>query len=380
MEKLKKELVELRRELHQNPEASGEEARTARLIRSYLSRYEPDKIITGLGGHGVAAIYNGKVPGPTVLFRCELDGLPITEQNDLPYKSNNTGFGHLCGHDGHMSMVAGLASLLNEQRPEKGRVLLLFQPSEENGKGADLVIRDEKFSTIKPDYSFALHNLPGFAMHEIIIKNPVFAASSRGLSVFLKGKSSHAAEPENGKNPSMTVARIISEIDELMGDEDQFGDFTLITPIHVKVGSLAFGTSPGEAEMHFTLRSFTDEDMDKLSAMVLQIIRDTCEKDGIHSMVNFHEEFPVTRNTGEEIKLVERVAERNNFEMKHLEEPFKWSEDFGHFTNLSAGAIFGLGSGNNTAALHNPEFDFPDELIITGVRMFKGIYEEILNH
>jgi metal-dependent amidase/aminoacylase/carboxypeptidase family protein len=120
--------------------------------------------------------------------------------------------------------------------------------------------------------------------------------------------------------------------------------------------------------------------MEKLSGLVLQIIKDACDKDGIHSLVNFHEEFPVSRNTRKEVDLIERVAERNNFKVRHLDEPFKWSEDFGHFTNLSAGAIFGLGSGKDTAALHNPEFDFPDELIMTGVQMFKGIYEELLSH
>jgi metal-dependent amidase/aminoacylase/carboxypeptidase family protein len=120
--------------------------------------------------------------------------------------------------------------------------------------------------------------------------------------------------------------------------------------------------------------------MDRLSGLVLQIIQDACDKEGIQSTVNFHEEFPVTKNSRDEADLIERVALRNSFKVRHLDEPFKWSEDFGHFTNISAGAIFGLGSGENTAALHNPEFDFPDELIMTGVLMFKGIYEELLNH
>jgi amidohydrolase len=379
MKDLASELTQLRRQLHRYPEASGKEIRTAEQIKAYLAQYHPDKILSGLGGHGVAAIFDGNQPGPSVMFRCELDGLPIEELNDLPYRSVHQGFGHMCGHDGHMGIVAGLASFLSRKRPLKGRVILLFQPSEENGKGAELVIRDTGFSAIRPDYVFALHNLPGFEKHEVIIKYPVFAAASKGLSVFLKGKSSHAAEPENGRNPSVLVSRVISKSDGLLKAKDLFKDFTLITPIHLRVGRLAFGTSPGEGEMHFTLRSFSDEDMNTLSGQVLQIIKDTCQEEQINCMVNFHEEFPTTRNAREPLELISRVAERNNLKQNRIDKPFKWSEDFGHFTELFKGAIFGLGSGIGTPALHNPAFDFPDELTMTGVKIFKGIYEELLN-
>ncbi len=133
------ELTALRRLLHQHPEVSGQEQGTAGRITDALLGYSPDRLLTGLGGHGVAAVYQGQDHGPTILFRCELDALPITEQGNLPHRSTVPGTGHLCGHDGHMTVLLALARLLSRQRPARGRIVLLFQPAEETGAGAEAV-------------------------------------------------------------------------------------------------------------------------------------------------------------------------------------------------------------------------------------------------
>ena len=130
-DKFKDALVSLRRQLHEFPEVAHQEGDTSNRIADFLNHFEPDKLIRNLGGHGLAALYEGKTEGPAVMIRCELDGLPIGEETTVSYRSRNAGKGHLCGHDGHMTMVAGLAPLLSASRPAKGRVILLFQPAEE---------------------------------------------------------------------------------------------------------------------------------------------------------------------------------------------------------------------------------------------------------
>ncbi len=206
------ELVNLRKELHRNPELSGKEKNTSDKINNFIGRFYPDEIITELGGHGLAFIFKGKEKGKTILFRSELDALPISEQNDFEYKSSIENVSHKCGHDGHMTILSGFASLLNDNKPAKGKVVLLFQPAEETGEGAAKVLEDKKFEQIKPDYVFALHNLPGYPAGSVVIKNGTFASASKGMIIKLHGKTSHASEPENGITPTPAVASIIQKL------------------------------------------------------------------------------------------------------------------------------------------------------------------------
>ena len=155
------ELAAFRRALHARPEISGEEIETAATIAAALKELSPSKIITGLGGHGVAAVFDSSVSGPTVLFRAELDALPIHEISDATWRSEIDGKGHLCGHDGHMTMLLALGRLLSRQPVAKGRVVLMFQPAEEDGSGARAVVADPQFAEIAPDWAFAIHNEPG---------------------------------------------------------------------------------------------------------------------------------------------------------------------------------------------------------------------------
>lgn len=191
-------LVNLRKDLHRNPELAGQEKRTSEKILESIKKFNPDEIISGIAGRGLVFIFNGREEGRTILFRSELDALPINEQNDFEYRSRKENVAHKCGHDGHMTILAGLASLLKSERPDKGKVVLLFQPAEETGEGAYAVLNDEKFAQIKPDYVFALHNLPGFMAGSVVVKPGIFAAASKGMIIKLHGKTSHASEPETG--------------------------------------------------------------------------------------------------------------------------------------------------------------------------------------
>ena len=209
------ELTEWRHELHRAPELSGQEAETARKVAAFLAATSADRIETSIGGHGVAAVYQGAEPGPTVMFRAELDGLPIDEISDAPYRSTVPGKGHLCGHDGHMATLAALARGLGRQRPARGRAVLLFQPAEENGAGAAAVLADPKFQSLSPDYAFALHNLPGLPLGHVALDEGPVNCASRGMRIALTGKTAHASTPEHGASPMPAVAALMPALTAL---------------------------------------------------------------------------------------------------------------------------------------------------------------------
>jgi len=228
-------LIAFRKYLHKYPELSKKEHETAKKIKEFLSTTLPDEIIHGVGGTGLAAIYNGKNPGKTIMIRGDIDALPIAEINNFEYASVNKNVSHKCGHDGHTTILAGLSIILNDKPIESGRVVLLFQPAEETGEGAAQVLSDSKFTELKPDYVFALHNLPGFDLNKVVIKEKHFAAASKGMIVKLFGKTSHAANPEHGISPALAVAEIIQQFNSLWQSKEKFKDFKLITLIHTRI-------------------------------------------------------------------------------------------------------------------------------------------------
>ena len=372
-------LTAFRRELHRHPEISGQEADTASRVYDFLKGFSPDSMRDHIGGHGLLAEFRGKAAGPLVMFRAELDALPIAAISKHPYRSAYPGKGHLCGHDGHMAMVAGLAYHLAEKRPGRGRVVLLFQPSEEDGSGAQRIISDPAFKAYEPDRIFALHNLPGYPLHAMVVSQSHFAAASRGMHISITGKSSHAAEPEKGVNPAQGMARMLMKFKALIERKKLFSDFTLITPIHARLGSLAYGTSPGEGVIHLTLRSYLNRDMELLRKETEKIIGEIASQEKLHHQIKYEEVFPATVNDPDCKRLLENAAKKQDLRLEVREKPFKWSEDFGHFTAKYSGALFGLGSGTSQPALHNPDYDFPDTLIPTGIKIFKNVYEQLLN-
>jgi amidohydrolase len=372
-----KELQNLRHQLHTAAEKSGTEENTAEIVGRYLDDFKPDQVIRGLGGHGIAAVFAGSAPGPRLLIRCELDALPIPETIKLDYGAKAVGVAHKCGHDGHMTIVLGLASVLHALPPRKGSVVLLFQPAEEIGKGAGRVIEDSRFTEITPDYCFALHNLPGFARHRIIVREGFFAAASRGLIVKLRGATSHAAEPEKGNSPTTAVAQLIHCFSSMPQFYTGLHEASKVTVIHSRIGEIAFGTSPGEAEVMATLRTYDQDVMERLSGKCLDMAEGIARAHGLAYEIEWDEEFPATVNNADCAGLIKKCASHLNLDIYEPEKPFPWSEDFGNFTSFYPGALFGLGAGEDHPVLHHPTYDFPDEIIDTGVKMFEGVIREL---
>jgi len=368
----------LRKELHQHPELSGEEIETAHRIKKFLTNYSPAKVIEGIGGHGLAAIYSFGGDGPVIMIRCELDALPIEESNLFEYRSVVEGVSHKCGHDGHMAMVAGLIFWIKEQTFRHGKIILLFQPAEETGKGARAVIEDPKFKELKPDYVFALHNIPGEPLNTIIRLQNNFSSTVLSLGILLKGKESHASEPENGINPALVISEIISRFDLLNVIEPEKTNFALLTPVHIKMGQIAYGVSAGSAELHYTIRTRDEGEMEKLKSVINQFLNKVCSQNNLKFETGWFDYFPASVNDPYCNELILKAAEANHFITKEESLPYKFGEDFGWYSKKHKSAMFGLGSGVNSPALHNPDYDFPEEIIPTGMAMFTAIIEQIL--
>ena len=369
-------LIQLRRELHQHPEVSNQEKNTADKITTFLKSTSPDELINDIGQYGIAAVYRGKKSGSAVMIRCELDALPIQEINQMEYQSTHEGVAHKCGHDGHMSIVCGIADLLAKHRPASGRVILLFQPAEETGEGAKRILHDKKFKTIEPDFIYALHNLPGFEKHQIVTKDDIFASASRGLVIKLKGTPSHASHPQDGRNPALAASQIIQHLYEIPQMHTQLHKAALITPIYMRVGSPAFGTSAGDGEVMATLRTHYEEDMHIIADKTLKVVNGIAEVHDLEAETNWTDAFEAVKNDQECSQVVQSAADQLDFNCQEIEHPFPWSEDFGVFTSHYKGTLFGLGSGKNQPQLHNDGYDFPDDIIETGVAMFWNI----INH
>ncbi len=371
-------LYRLRQEIHQYPEISGNEYNTIKKIIEFIKEYHPHKIVTELGNTGAAFIYEGIEKGKTIIIRADIDALPIQENNNIAYASCNKNIAHLCGHDGHIAIVAGLAKLLHKEKPEKGKVVLLFQPAEETGKGAKMILADKKFHNLEPDYIFALHNLPGFEKNTIIIKNNTFSSSSTGVIINLTGIKSHASEPEKGNSPLKAFTEIINKLNNI-NKENLFAEDTFITIVHAALGTPSFGINPAEATIMATLRSADNNEFDKLIKQTVNIIKTTAAKYNIKSEIKWTEDFCTIENDPFCTEIIEEIAKHNGMEIIKTEKPFRWSEDFGLFTNIYKGAMFGLGAGKNSPPLHNPEYDFPDEIIEAGITMFYSIIKKTIS-
>jgi len=372
------DVVALRRKLHSMPELSREEVQTAREVRTFLASTKPDWIIADLGGHGLAAIYEGKEPGPTVMVRSELDGLPIEEISSLPYRSAMPGKGHLCGHDGHTAILAGLARVLGRRRPKRGRVVLLFQPAEEDGSGAAAVIADPRFREISPDFSFALHNLPGLPFgHVALAEGPVNCAS-RGMRIVLNGKTAHASMPETGISPVEVVAELMPALTALGRGGPLDDDFAMVTITHVKIGEPAFGVAPGRAEIWATLRTLTDAGMEDLCVSAEHLALSAARKKGLSVEVSHDDIFLHCENAPEAVAHLRRALDEEGIPHDESNLPLRASEDFGRFGQKAPAAMFFLGAGENHPSLHNPDYDFPDDLIGIGARVFMRTLRNLL--
>jgi metal-dependent amidase/aminoacylase/carboxypeptidase family protein len=219
--------------------------------------------------------------------------------------------------------------------------------------------------------------MPGFEKNEIVLKENIFNANVKSIIIKLKGKTAHAAEPEKGYNPALAIADILYYSDKETHNEPQQENFFLITPIHVNMGELAYGISAGDGELHLTIRSWDLTLLDKKCAELEDFIKRTCARYKLRVEISWTQVFIANKNDSTAIDFVRNAAIENKLNIHEKTDPFKWGEDFGLFTQKYKGAMFGLGAGAATPALHNPDYDFPDDITAAGVQQFYQIIQEI---
>ena len=388
-----KTLESLRHKLFKSAELSGNEKETNKIINRFLEKTNPDIHLKNVGGYGIIAIYKGVEDGRNIMLRADIDGLNIplmstdngqqtTDFFELSAVSTkcqssklNAQSSHRCGHDGHAAILCGLAMRLGKQRPAKGNVILLFQPAEETGEGAKAVINDPQFRDLKIDTAFALHNLPSYAKHQIVVKKDCFASASLGLKLIFDGKTSHASQPEKGNNPQIVVTTLLDAFQRKYENLKKDKHHTILTITRVVIGEETFGVTPGHAEIWMTLRSQDDKALQNLTESTIGLCEYISKEYRLSFRHSIHEDFAATMNSGDNTEIVRQAARELKLSVNEIKEPFPWSEDFGRFGNICPICLFGLGCGLEHEPLHSPRYEFEDEIIDTGIDVFEKIIE-----
>ncbi len=341
-----------------------------------MQQFNPTEIVTGIAGTGVVVTFDSGMEGPRMLFRCELDALPIVETGVDGYASVDAGVSHKCGHDGHMAMIAGLGEAFAARPLKRGVVHLLFQPAEETGTGAAAVLNEPAFDRFTPDFAVAIHNMPGFPMHAMVVKSGSITAAVQSVVIRFTGRVAHASEPEKGENPSFAVADLLRDANALVVADQHDPHFRLVTPVHVSVGSVAYGVAAGDGEVHFTIRSASNEGLSNLQAEITAIAERLAIRDGLAVEIDIVEDFYANINDPEVTERVRRAAETCGHEIITPDVGMRAGEDFGLFTERFPCCLVLLGAGEDHLPIHNAAYDFPDELIATGVELFEQIVRD----
>ena len=375
---------QLLHDLHRHPELSGGEVRTASRVRSELLDAGADEVLEELGtpqrGEGEDATWHGVLArfGPVakggILLRCELDALPIEERTEIDYRSGVPGCAHLCGHDGHMSILLTVARVLGRRRDSEMPVWLLFQPAEETGAGARAVRADPRWRAVDAvRRRYAVHNLPGFPLGAVVMKAGTMCCASTGVEIELSGRAAHAAQPETGRSPARALSALIDRLEQRA---DPPGcDFA--TVVGAELGERAFGTAPDSARLFATLRSPSDEALSARLEALRRDMKTVAERDGLRPSLRCHDEFRATVNDSEAVARVRDAvaAVADGPEWVEPAEPFRWSEDFGELLQGRSGALIGLGAGMQAAPLHDPEYVFPEQLIARGASLLLSLVD-----
>lgn len=352
--------TDIRHDLHSHPGLSGHEHYAHDLIVRQLESFHPDKVYTHVGGFGAIAVWGTRPSLPTIAIRADIDALPI---------------GHRCGHDGHTTILLQLAELISLRGIPEGRnALLIFQPEEETGLGAQKIIDAQILQQYNIRAIFALHNLPGFPLGTVVLNRHTFAAASTGIIFRLIGRETHASTPEKGINPGLAVAEIIQQVGR-MNSQPNATDHTFrqATLICVRLGEEAFGTSAGSADVMFTLRAFTNHSMEHFLSDTISTVGNIASRHHLQLQHTLVEPFRATENNS---LCVEHIEEVCGTRSRYVLTPFRWSEDFANYLQHYPGAMFGIGAGETHAELHHPDYDFPDALIPIAAQVFYNIIND----
>lgn len=366
------DLQQLRRKLHSHPELSGQETGTQKIILTYLKQFSPTKIIHLANNKALLVEFDSGKSGKNIIFRSDLDALPIQELNTFPHSSKNTGVAHKCGHDGHMTLACSLPAIW-KSADRTGKLGLLFQHAEEIAVGAKEIIQDKSFRDWKPDCILGLHNLPGVDTGEIVIAKDIFSCASVGVRISFAGVSSHAGEPEKAVSPYESLIKLSEKARELISTEEN-DSFFLSTLVHMNLGQENYGITPGDGMICFTMRAKRSEVLQKNKEGIIQFCETMALNAGLKVMVEEFDYFPATQNTADLVEEITAAAKSAGITLQKKDFPFRWSEDFGFYADVCDCAYFGIGNGLESLPLHHPEYDFNEKVITSFQKLFASIF------
>lgn len=341
----------LRARLHACPEAAFQERKTKEILIAFL-RAHTQLELSDMGSWFYAKWSGG---GNKIAFRADFDA--VTGPDGKP--------GHFCGHDGHAAILCGLAGWISENKPA-ATIYLIFQPAEEIGEGAKLCRRLLKEEEIPEIYG--LHNIPGFPAGSVLVREGTFACASTGLELTFQGDASHAAYPENGRNPAGAVSELILWIRDRL--QQTHTGVLLCTVIGAEIGSSAYGVSAGQAVLRLTVRGEIMEEYEALLAEIESRAGGLAAGEQLQLGIRRIEPFPATVNGARGIARLTAAARAAGKEIVHLREPMRWSEDFGYYLEEAQGAFFGIGAGEDHPQLHTEHYSFPDRIMRDALDVF----------
>jgi amidohydrolase len=366
-----------RHDLHRIAELGFQEHRTGDYLAAVLGGMGLD-VTRGVGGTGVVATLR-RGSGGALALRADMDGLPLTERGDRPYRSQHDGVMHACGHDGHMAMVLGAAQVLTAAGGFTGTVHLVFQPAEEHGLGAKAMIADGLFERFPVDAIFGLHNLPGRRAGTIATRVGGIMASEDNFEIRIAGRGGHAAQPHLVIDPIVVGAEIVLALQTVVARSVGPSDPAVVSCTEITTDG-ARNAIPGEVVIRGDTRSFTPEVQALLERRIRQLVDGICAAHGATGQVGYTYEFEPTVNDPAAVATA-LVAARMTVPEDSVDPdtaPMTGSEDFGAFLRQIPGCFAFLGNGSDSTPLHSPDYDFNDDALETGVRYYVNLVRTAL--
>jgi len=384
IESMHSEMRDWRQHFHQFPETAFEEIKTAEFISSKLKSFGL-KVHEGLAITGVVASLSSGNSSKSMALRADMDALFIEEKNTLPYKSKNSGKMHACGHDGHSAMLLGAAKYLAKHADFNGTVYFIFQPAEEGRAGAKQMIDDGLFDLFPADCVFGLHNFPDIPQGHFAIKSGAMMASFDCFEMTLSGNATHAAMPHLGDDVLLAAAQIITALQSIVSRHVNPADSAVlsITQVH---GGNTWNAIPDSVVLRGTYRCFNPDVQELIKSKLIQITESIAKGFDLTSQITINPEnagYPVTSNSKTETEIAISVAqELVGIDHVNLHPvPSMGSEDFSFMLQEKPGCYVWLGNGSSDGdcLLHNPHYDFNDNILTTGASYWVKLVDRILN-